>query len=322
MNPKLSIIVPVYNVEKYLDKCIVSILNQDYEDFELILVNDGSTDRCIEICNKYLSKDKRIVLINKSNGGLSSARNAGLDIARGKYIGFVDSDDWIEKDMYSTLLNIANKYESDIVQCEYQSVVEDDYKINNKQSILNHFTNLQAIDQMYGDRYISATVSWNKIYNKNLFKDIRFPIGKLHEDEFTTYKLLYKSKKVTYTSKKLYYYRQTPNSIMNSKFSIRRLDIIQALEEKKIFIESLEQKKLYTKTIRYYNDMMINIYLACERDMLNNKVHLLNIKNKFNENYYEILRMITRFKFKHILKFTLFYISPSLYKRIDRLKRL
>lgn len=320
MNPKLSIIVPVYNVEKYLEKCIDSILNQDYKNFELILVNDGSTDRSLEICKRYLSADKRIKLINKPNGGLSSARNAGLDIACGQYIGFVDSDDWIEKDMYYTLLNIADKYKSDIVQCEYESVMEDNYKINNNQSIVTNFTNVQAIDQMYGDRYISSTVTWNKIYDKKLFENIRFPIGKLHEDEFTTYKLLYESKIVTCTNKKLYYYRKTPNSIMNSKFSVKRLDIIQALEEKKIFIKSINNKILYTKTIKAYNDMIINIYFACERDMINNKTHLSNLKEIFNKNYYEILSMIKNLNFKHILKFTIFYISPSLYKQLERLK--
>lgn len=320
MNPKLSIIVPVYNVEKYLEKCIDSILNQDYKNFELILVNDGSTDGSLEICKRYLSVDKRIKLINKPNGGLSSARNAGLDIACGQYIGFVDSDDWIEKDMYYTLLSIADKYKSDIVQCEYESVMEDNYKINNNQLIVTNFTNVQAIDQMYGDRYISSTVTWNKIYNKKLFETIRFPVGKLHEDEFTTYKLLYESKIVTCINKKLYYYRKTPNSIMNSKFSVKRLDIIQALEEKKIFIKSINNKRLYTKTIKTYNDMIINIYFACERDMLNNKTHLLNLKEIFNKNYYEILSMIKNFNFKHILKFTIFYISPSLYKQLERLK--
>lgn len=116
--PKISIIVPIYNVEKYIEKCIQSILNQTFSDFELILVNDGSTDSCGEICDKYKKLDDRIIVIHKVNGGLSSARNAGIDIARGEYIGFIDSDDYIHEKMYEILYNNAITYNSDIVICK------------------------------------------------------------------------------------------------------------------------------------------------------------------------------------------------------------
>ena len=123
--PIISIIVPVYNVESYLERCIESILNQSFKEFELILVNDGSTDSCKDICNEYKTKDKRIKVIHKENGGLSSARNAGLDIARGKYIGFVDSDDFINKDMYKTLFNTIQDNNSDMIICDYYKVNEE-----------------------------------------------------------------------------------------------------------------------------------------------------------------------------------------------------
>lgn len=318
IKPKLSIIVPIYNVEKYLDKCILSILNQDYKDFELILVNDGSPDRCEEICNKYLLNDRRVRLINKANGGLSSARNAGLDIAKGEYIGFVDSDDWIEKEMYSTLMEIVEKNGSDIVQCEYYSALYDTDTIkDNKNVIVRNFTNIEAINNMYGDLQVSTTVSWNKIYKRSLFDGIRFPIGKLHEDEFTTYKLLYRSNKISYINKELYYYRQTPNSIMNLPFSEKRLDIIEAFEEKKEFIKLLDNKKLYLNTIKSYNDMLINVYYACKRDMKDNTNHLKNIKNIFNKNYFEFIFMGGT-KIKHVIKFTIFFINTRVYKYIKK----
>lgn len=126
--PKLSIIVPIYNVEKYLPRCIESILNQTFREFELILINDGSTDNCKEICEKYKKIDSRIIVVNKKNGGVSSARNFGIDISRGEYIGFVDPDDFIDANMYEILFNTANSYNSDMVICDYYKVSEYDIK--------------------------------------------------------------------------------------------------------------------------------------------------------------------------------------------------
>ncbi|WP_270568128.1 glycosyltransferase, partial [Clostridium beijerinckii] len=261
---KLSIIVPIYNVERYLDKCIDSILNQSFKDFELILVDDGSPDKCGDICNSYSKLDRRIKVIHKQNGGLSSARNAGLDIAVGEYIAFVDSDDWINGDMYDTLYCIAKENNADIVQCRFKKVyndIEEYVEISKKVNIIDKIealTNLIA----YGEMHVQSVVTWNKIYKRMLFDDIRFPQGKIHEDEFTTYKFFYKSKKIVLCDDELYYYRQVDNSIMNTKFNKKRLDYLDALEEMYNFFK--QNKKLHNLVMIRYIDSYRTYYFKCK----------------------------------------------------------
>ena len=200
MSMELSIIVPVYKVEKQLEQCIRSILNQSFTNFELILVDDGSPDKCGEICDEYEKKDKRIKVIHKKNGGLSDARNAGLDIAKGKYIGFVDSDDIIHPEMYERMYNFINKYNVDIVQCKFKKFksIEDINKLSNiNNTNIEYYTSKEAIMDMIDNNKINVN-TWNKLYKRELFENERFPKGKIHEDEFLTYKLIYKSNKVAY----------------------------------------------------------------------------------------------------------------------------
>ena len=183
----ISIIVPVYNVEKYLNRCFDSILNQTFTDFELILVDDGSTDNSGIICYEYKTKDNRIKVIHKENGGLSSARNAGLDIARGKYIGFVDSDDFINKDMYKILFDTIQANNSDMVICDYYKVNEDDInkfrnlKCNCENIKIKNLNNLESIDNLFltGEKFIYA---WNKLYKRELFNDLRYEKGRIYEN--------------------------------------------------------------------------------------------------------------------------------------------
>lgn len=233
--PKISIIVPVYKVEKYLDRCVKSILDQTYTDFELILVDDGSPDNCPAMCDAWAEKDNRIRVIHKENGGLSSARNAGLDIMNGEYVTFVDSDDAIRNDYLYALKYALDKNNADISIADLERLNDGDtvYKTN---SILDvsEITGTEACDRIYSEpvKYVTA---WNKLYGKHLFDNIRFPLGKIHEDEFTTYKLYYQAKRIAVISDKLYYYYSVPGSIMNSDFSIKKYDIIQAFEERERF---------------------------------------------------------------------------------------
>lgn len=175
--PKISIIVPVYNVEKYLERCLDSILSQSFNAFELILVNDGSTDNSYKICEKYSYNDKRIKLINKENGGLSSARNAGIEASQGEYIGFIDSDDYIDKFMYEILYNYAEKNKSDIVICKYKKVDANfgmNENLNYNVEEIN-YSNFQALNQLYEENNIEFVVMWNKLYKRSLFDNIKFP---------------------------------------------------------------------------------------------------------------------------------------------------
>ncbi len=215
----ISIIMPIYKAEDYLNNSITSILNQTLENFELILVDDGSPDNSGKICDELALNDNRIKVIHKENGGASTARNAGLDIAQGEFIAFVDSDDWIEPNMFETLFNLAKEHNADISQCNYIKVENEDEKIiNDDKEIIISFNNIESLNNLYNEMYVSTVVLWNKIYKKSLFNKIRFPNMRIFEDEAIMYKLLFESKKLVYTNKKLYYYRNTPDSIMDAKF--------------------------------------------------------------------------------------------------------
>lgn len=233
---KISIIVPVYKVEKYLEKCIASIVNQTYTELEIILVDDGSPDRCGEICDQWAKKDSRIKVVHKENGGRSDARNAGVEIATGEYIGFVDSDDLLEPDMYQVLFDKLMKYGADIAVCERQTVWEDESQ--KKQSQSNEFKILDgdaALKLLIGDGI--SQVVWNKLYRREVIGDIEFEVGKYYEDEFWSYQVFGRAKKVILMDYVGYYYRQHPGSIMAEYYSLRRLDVIEAKCRRQVYLE-------------------------------------------------------------------------------------
>lgn len=224
---KLSIIVPVYNVEPYLRRCIDSILAQTFTDFELILVDDGSPDNCPAICDEYAEKDPRIVVIHKQNGGLSDARNAGLDIARGEYIGFVDSDDFIHKQTYEIAINAARKYNADIVQWKWVpysllSEINGDIEFASDANVVE-IIDLPNIAESYYPQIcykVNASI-WNKLYVRKIFEKIRFPKGLIYEDYHITLQILDRAQKLVITEEKLYYYYQRTGSIMHEEYSSR-----------------------------------------------------------------------------------------------------
>jgi len=314
----ISVIVPVYNVEKYLEKCIDSILSQTFKNFEVILVDDGSMDRCGIICDNYEKLDNRVKVIHKTNGGLSSARNSGLEIASGEYVVFIDSDDWIDKNMYQELYNEAKKNNADIVQCKFMKAYDENVSIcHDKYKNIAVIGNLDALNNLYNDKCTETVVTWNKLYRRHLFNDITFPNGKLHEDEFTTYKLLYKSNKVVLVDQEFYYYRQTPNSIMNSAFNIRRFDSLEALNQKLEFFKQINNEVLYKKTVKAYEDVLKEYYFKCE-NIKNEKEVLKKIRNEYKKKF--IAYMINnQVSFKDKVINSIFLISPGIYKNMKRL---
>ena len=205
----ISIIVPVYKVEAYLDKCISSIIAQTYKDIEIILVDDGSPDRCGAICDSYAAKESRIRVFHTENGGLSAARNVGIDNANGEYLGFVDSDDWIEPDMYQVLFDTLLENSADIsacdLYCNYPDRQESEHRVSD--AVYGQDDAIRALI----DRSI-ANYAWNKLYKRELFSSIRFPNGRLYEDIATIYKLILKTERVASTSKPLYHYRKRGDS--------------------------------------------------------------------------------------------------------------
>lgn len=228
----ISVIVPVYNVEKYLNRCIHSILKQTYKNFELILVNDGSTDNCGKICDEFSEIDHRIRVIHKENRGLSSARNAGINAADGKYIVFVDSDDYVHEKMLEDLYESIIESDSDVALCNFIYVNEfgEELEDRNVKSPINNeiLTSYDALNRLSAINDCYYVVAWNKLYKRDLFEDMEFPDGKCHEDEFIVHEIFDKCKTVSCIKTPLYYYVQRCDSIMRQKYTIKRLDAVEA----------------------------------------------------------------------------------------------
>lgn len=227
----ISVIVPVYKVEPYLSRCIDGILAQTFTDFELILIDDGSPDNCGKICDEYAQKDTRIQVIHKENGGLSSARNAGIDWifanSDSQWLTFIDSDDWIHPKYLELLLSGATSANTDICVCEYTETSDfsdfENFNNINKQVL--------TPEEFFVNYHVTSVIACCKLYKKSCFENIRYPLGKLHEDEYTTYKILFEKSFVSYLKAPLYFYYTNPDGIVRSEWTPKRLDAISALEE-------------------------------------------------------------------------------------------
>ncbi len=263
MKDLISVVVPIYNVEEYVSDCIESILKQTYANIEIILVNDGSTDNSGNIADHYQKNDNRIKVIHKINEGLSVARNIGIDVASGKYITFIDSDDWVERDYIKTLYELLIEASADISVCEYEKIYEGEKftaVASNVENSIYEYKNYEALN--LGS--VTMIVAWAKLYKIELFQDIRYPKGMIHEDEFVTYKLIHSANKVVYTSEKLLNYRQRPNSIMAKGFNLKNtLGLIRALKEKIEFLENFRDnnfQEIISITYRRLFARYIDIY--------------------------------------------------------------
>ena len=256
--PLISVIVPVYNVEPYLRECVDSILGQSFSDFELILVDDGSPDKCGKICDEYAEKDSRVRVIHQQNGGLSAARNTGIDAAKGEYLTFVDSDDMVHPLFLEHLMTIMKKNAAEISCCSMSEFPENGKprelkSIEQKEIVLSGHD--AALDQ-YAERSLFRVSSWGKLYLATLFSDIRFPIGMLHEDQATTPIVLYKAKRVVASNFPLYCYRLRAQSIMHSKFSAKRYDDIVAVDHCIEFFEMNNEQDLVAAARKRRNELL------------------------------------------------------------------
>lgn len=248
----ISIIVPVYNVEKYLPQCIESIINQTYENLEIILVDDGSTDKSGSICDEYSEKDKRICTIHKENGGLSDARNVAIDIAKGEYLTFVDSDDYITKDYIEYLYKIIIEDNADISICSKLNFYENiQLKEPKSSGEMKKFTGLEAMENMFYQKDINPSACF-KLYRKELFEGIRYPKGKLYEDLGTTYKIFFKANKVIWSPAQKYFYLQRQNSIMSKKFSANNFDRVELSKELLNFVDENCSKLHQAAVARFF----------------------------------------------------------------------
>lgn len=224
----ISVIVPIYKVEPYLDRCVGSIVAQTYEKLEIILVDDGSPDNCGAMCDAWAEKDSRIEVIHKENGGLSDARNAGLAVATGEYISFIDSDDWIEPNFIQKLYHAMGQTGADIAECATAYVDEGGNILRNRNAApVVEMDKLEALRRLVLEDGIYQTV-WNKLYRREVIDGILFEKGKHHEDDFWTYQIFDRIKKLAVVERPMYYYLQRSGSIIGAGYTIKRLDGLEA----------------------------------------------------------------------------------------------
>lgn len=252
--PQISVIVPVYKVEAYLSRCVSSILGQTFRDFELILVDDGSPDRCGEMCESYAAGDSRIHVIHQENGGLSAARNAGLDwvfaYSDSRYFAFVDSDDYVASEYLQRLLDAAEETGCAISICGIMKTGGEPIPSPQPEAPM-----VMSAEDYYCSEEIHGgvtMVAWNKLYKRFLFEDLRYPKGKLHEDEFTTYRAVYQAGRVAVLYAPLYGYFQNAAGIMRSKWNPKRMHALEAVEEQIAFARRENHPKLLGKAVEQY----------------------------------------------------------------------
>lgn len=278
--PLVSVIIPVYNVELYLTRCINSVLKQTYSNLQIIVINDGSTDSSLDILNKF--EDKRLTVISKENGGLSSARNEGLKYAIGEYVTFIDSDDWIQKDMIEVMLKEANKTDSDIVTIFPQRVSsEKDIVQNKKVYQTEYYTYDHCISQLFLNKIPNYT--WGKLYKTNIFTKygIQFPEGKNYEDVATSYKIFSHCSSLTIIYAQMYYYYVRDNSIVHSKRLKEVYSMVEHIEEMNKFniknpFWGIYRLKLIYGIYMYALYLPINIKKTREYKTLTNKIKQLS----------------------------------------------
>lgn len=309
----VSVIIPIYNVEKYLEKCVESVLCQTYQNLEVILVDDGSPDGCGAICEEYAQKDKRVRVIHKENGGLSDARNAGLDVCKGDCILFVDSDDCIHPQMIERLYDLLMKYQADMAICSFQDIEENEmphYAKYDAQGKEYCFEKENIMNQLQS-RNLLTVVAWNKIYKTRLFENIRYPKGYIHEDEFVIHKLLHLCTRTVYTEEKLYYYRKRGDSIMGNISPKKIQDIYLAYEDRISFLEEKQYGRIITDTKLQLMHQITKYYkLIKKRDDANELLAYMG--DKFAELYQQ--KEIEKALPAELKKeYGLFYKSPARY---------
>ena len=313
MDPIIRIIVPIYNVGKYLPKCIESILNQTFKNFELILVNDGSTDNSGVVCDDYAKKDTRIKIIHKSNGGVSSARNAGLYVAKGEYIGFVDPDDYIDKNMYEKLYRLCIDNNSDIAICRFNREING--KIQNKESTeeIIELNNMEAMNELFKGNLYRFSLC-NKLFSKKCFNDVLFPEERIHEDLSTTYKLFANSKKAVYINYCGYIYVRRENSILTSTYNEKRLQAFIAWDEIIEFIDK-NYYEIIEQVIATFTYWCVDniLYILNQVNNSKKKNNYLNIIQKYTTKYYIYIKRNNILSRSYKLRIRIFNINYKLF---------
>lgn len=286
MEELISVIIPVYNVENYLEKCIDSVLKQTYKEMEIILVDDGSTDTSGKLCDKYRNLDHRIKVYHKKNGGLSDARNYGIHYATGKYITFIDSDDIVYKDLISELYFLIKEYKADISICDPIHIFNNREYYFLPRTRIEVFNKQQSIKELLYQRSFLVS-AWGKLYSKEIFDNIKFPKGMLFEDVAIMYKLFYSSKKIIYSDAKYYGYMHRENSITTKNFSKSDLDILKICDDLTFFAKKNPE---YDAAVRAYTvNANLRVFLNAPQDNFY-KPYITNCKKYIAKNKQKVLK--------------------------------
>lgn len=276
--PLISVIIPVYNVEKYLDRCIGSVVNQTYKNLEIILVDDGATDSSGKKCDEHAANDKRIKVLHKTNGGLSDARNAGTAICTGEYITYVDSDDWISINLVEHLYNNLISAKADISIGSFQKIYDGSNAEQHQNDIFIHtYSGKEAVRQMYVCAAFSVHAC-GKLYKRSLFDKICYPKGKVYEDEFTTYKILWEAQKVVVSNERLYFYYIRNDSLSHDTFNENQLDKLMAYDEVLCYFENK-----YSAIVPILKYRWLDAYIVFCRDSARANVCCDRLETEFNK---------------------------------------
>lgn len=302
MEELISIVVPVYNVEPYLRKCIESIIQQTYKNIEILLIDDGSKDNSGKICDDFAKEDARIKVIHKKNGGLSDARNVGIDNAKGEYITFIDSDDYISSGYIKYLYNLLVAYNADISICEFEYITESGKRLNHVQdnNNISLFDKRNALYELLDSKLFSNS-AWAKLYKTSLFDNIRYPVGKLYEDVDTTYRVFMRSNKIVFGAQIHYYYLYRIGAISKQKFTEQRMDAIY-------FAETMVDKitEQYPDLIKIGKCRLFDFYITILKMLDSNK----------SSDYYKKIKI----KLKQVRKTVLFYRQSGFKRKFEVIK--
>ncbi len=310
MKPLVSIVIPVYNVEKYLSRCLNSVLDQNYRNLEIILVDDGSTDKSSNICDEYKDKDERIKVIHQQNKGLSGARNSGIDTATGEYICFIDSDDYISNYYVEQLIKTSIVENSDIVTCGYIQGYDDNYIFDSKKSSseVYSYSSADALANWH-DKYKKVeTVAWNKLYKFKLFETgIRYPVGKYFEDVPTTHLLVSEAQTISFINSKLYYYYQRNSSIQGSPDDNKIEQRMEMQTQRFMWFKNHGYFSAYERLVDKYLKYLIICYAQTES---------INLKDTILKEFREIKNSANIHNRIEKLLYFGFCASPELYKNL------
>ena len=319
-NKLISVIIPAFNVEKYLSQCIDSIRFQTYDNLDILIIDDGSTDKTGTICDEYRKIDSRIRVIHQDNRGIAYCRNLGVKESKGDYIFWIDSDDYVSNKILEELYNLINKYSADMAICDFIQGSKRDYKFELTKNTIQIFDSRDGLNNIYNSSHDSfiMNASWGKLINKNCYRDLKYPDGLLFEDIYMSHHLINNCKKIVYTNQIMYYYYQWSESILGKKLHINKLDYLGAFEERIHFFESLDYTELKEKARKQYLHALIWEYSRA-KDILKNKEMVKKIVKKYRK-YYKFGTYNNDFKNETKIYMFQFYVSPFFTDLMGKIK--